>query len=100
MHDAVFVYGTLMDARIRFEILGYDTLAQPDALLGFTLGQIQIGNTSYPILDKSEEGMPISGLVFYTNGNGLSLLDEYETKEYRRIRVKLVSGRNAWVYVR
>ena len=45
------------------------------------------------------EGEPVEGLVLELTEAGLAAADLYEGDAYRRIRVRLTSGLEGWVYV-
>ena len=42
----------------------------------------------------------VAGMVYFITPSELEAADSYEVSDYRRIRVRLVSGREAWVYVK
>jgi gamma-glutamylcyclotransferase (GGCT)/AIG2-like uncharacterized protein YtfP len=41
----------------------------------------------------------VRGMVFTITPEELAAADSYETKDYKRVRVRLGSGGEAWVYV-
>ncbi len=41
----------------------------------------------------------VPGMVFEVTAEELASADAYEDADYRRIRVTLASGREAWLYV-
>jgi len=42
----------------------------------------------------------VPGKVFAITGEELAAADRYEVADYKRISVRLASGREAWVYVK
>jgi len=58
-------------------------------------------STHHPILTPGGNADDnIEGTVFSLTPEELQQADEYEADDYERIRVSLVSGTSAWVYVR
>lgn len=98
----IFVYGTLMDPKIRENLLRKKVKTTPDSLKGFKLSHISDGEIKYKILEPTNDSHDsvISGEVFEVDENDLKILDEYETNIYKRIQVKLLSGKIAWVYIK
>ena len=82
---------------------------EPDALVGYKKGKIKIKVESVVNLSGEEEHVIISysgndsdvieGTVLSITEDELERADEYETDDYKRIRVTLRSGKQAWVYV-
>jgi len=95
--EKLFVYGTLKDAKVQLSVLGRVVSMHDDVLIGYSKGQIKINGKNYPIAvpDSSSE---IAGKVLEVSNKELLLLDDYETKAYERIKVKLASNQNSWVY--
>jgi gamma-glutamylcyclotransferase (GGCT)/AIG2-like uncharacterized protein YtfP len=50
-------------------------------------------------LHSGDEDDIIKGTVFVITQQDLVEADEYETNDYKRIRVPLKSGGTAWVYI-
>ena len=95
----VFVYGTLCDAKVQKQVLGYEPSSSHNAITGFRLERIELDNIHYPIMVQYPlSETRISGLCLEINDDDLLLLDDYETSAYRRIRVKLADGFRAWMY--
>jgi gamma-glutamylcyclotransferase (GGCT)/AIG2-like uncharacterized protein YtfP len=106
----VFSYGTLQDERVQLACFGRRLAGEADVLTGYTQSSIETHDpevpdgsqmTSYPILDPSGNAADeVAGRVFRLSVSELASADEYEGREYRRIRVQLRSGNHAWVYAR
>lgn len=97
MSEQLFVYGTLMLPEVQEKVFGRVTTGQPDRLDGYLKSSITFGDKTYPIAVQNEKAS-MEGVVFSLTIDELARIDRYEGKEYRRIRVKLVSGGEAWVY--
>jgi gamma-glutamylcyclotransferase (GGCT)/AIG2-like uncharacterized protein YtfP len=97
--DKIFVYGTLQDPEVQKHILGRARPLQDDVLKGYRKGNIEINGRSY-FIAIPEAGSQIEGKVIEASPKEILLMDEYETKAYKRIKVKLASGQRAWLYCR
>jgi len=99
--DNLFAYGTLRDEQVQQKVFARSLEGVPDAVLGYRLGSITINGKVYRALDQSgQESDVVEGMVFELSAAELMLADAYETAAYRRARVKLRSGADAWIYVR
>jgi gamma-glutamylcyclotransferase (GGCT)/AIG2-like uncharacterized protein YtfP len=109
MQELLFSYGTLQKDNVQLELFGRLLQGHQDVLQGYQLSTIEIKDES--VLVKSEQpyhliALPakdtpdtIEGIVFTISKEELLLADNYETDDYKRIKVKLQSGKEAWVYV-
>lgn len=95
--DALFVYGTLQDPQIQSRVFGRVVQGVPDTLDGYRKGEITISGSVYFIAIEAISGV-VDGLVLEVTSAELVEIDAYEGNDYRRIRVRLRSGREAWVY--
>ena len=81
---------------------------EPDALPAFEISWHQAaqladddGRPQYLVARfTGDPDSLISGTMYEVSEKELSAADAYETNAYRRILVRLASGRDAWVYVR
>ena len=109
MKELLFSYGTLQQEKIQENLYGRKLTGEPDALAGYTEKSITITDRNF--LSKGEA--PVQRTIFAT-GNILDRIegtafeittaellntDNYEPCNYRRTKIKLVSGREAWVYI-
>lgn len=106
----LFSYGTLQQGGVQLEVFGRKPTGEPDALPGYRQAMVRItdpaviaasGSEFHPIV--SESGDPadsIPGTAFLVTPDELAAADDYEVSDYRRIPVRLASGRDAWVYVK
>jgi gamma-glutamylcyclotransferase (GGCT)/AIG2-like uncharacterized protein YtfP len=107
--EYLFSYGTLQDEPVQLSTFGRTLQADPDVLQGYRIGHVPIRNTLlFASKDKYHLNAEFSGLdsdfiagtVFQVTTRELEHADLYEaTANYKRIRVKLKSGKLAWVYV-
>ncbi len=107
--EQLFSYGTLQNESVQLETFGRLLVGHPDILLGYELSKIKIidqkivetsGETHHPIIKQSNNPQDnIKGVVFEITEIELKNADEYEAEDYKRISVKLKSGKNAWVYI-
>lgn len=96
-YEKLFVYGTLKDSDVQERILGRTIKGVPDVLEGYRKSEIKINDNTYPIIKPCRNGS-IKGLVLLVTKKELKLIDEYETKAYKREKIVLKSRVNAWVY--
>ncbi len=95
--ESLFVYGTLMLPEVQEAVIGRRVVGRPDRLAGFRRSTIRLGGNEYPIIHPAADGM-VDGVVLEVTPAELRRIDAYETSAYRRTRVRLVSGMEAWVY--
>ncbi len=97
MTEALFVYGTLMEPRVQMGVIGRTVTGRPDRLDGYKKGQIRLGGGLFPIIEP-EPGRSVEGVVITVTPAELVRIDRYESDAYRRQKVTLASGQQAWVY--
>ena len=108
--ELLFSYGTLQDEAVQLATFGRRLAGQKDALPGHRLGALTISNPEVVDLSGIEVHLvaeptgrvadAVDGVVFEITADELAAADKYESADYRRQRVKLVSGLDAWLYVR
>lgn len=109
MSKNLFSYGTLREKRVQFDLFGRLLSGKQDILAGYKLCEIEINDKSFLargedkfqqtlIFTGSEEDF-VEGTVFEVSGQELLLSDKYEPDNYKRTKITLQSGRQAWVYV-
>ena len=106
----LFSYGTLQLAEVQLAQFGRLLEGTDDAMPGFAQSMVEItdpevlrksGQRFHPIV--TETGNPadsVAGKAFAITAAELAAADEYEVADYRRVLVRLASGRDAWVYVK
>ncbi|WP_201313464.1 gamma-glutamylcyclotransferase family protein [Dyella sp. EPa41] len=107
--ELLFSYGTLQLERVQLESFGRLLEGEDDAIPGYrpTLVEItdpavlrQSGERFHPIVAPSgDPADEVPGKVFRVSIAELAAADRYEVSDYRRVAVRLKSGREAWVYV-
>lgn len=105
----LFSYGTLRQLDVQMATFGRPLSGLDDALPGYALSVLEIsdpevvatsGATHHPIVSRT--GNPddeIAGTAFLVTAAELAAADAYEVSDYKRIAVRLNSGREAFVYV-
>jgi gamma-glutamylcyclotransferase (GGCT)/AIG2-like uncharacterized protein YtfP len=95
--EKLFVYGTLKDHHIQQAVFGRVAGGKPARLKGYKKIRLQLGHNTYPIAipDAKET---IEGVVISVTPAELKSIDHYETGAYRREKITLESGQEAWVY--
>ena len=105
--EHVFSYGTLQDESVQLATFGRKLSGEPDVLKRYREGRVPIRTgaltTGAYHLNAEFTGNnsdSIAGTVFQVTLDELEQADIYEaTANYKRIRVELESGKQAWVYV-
>lgn len=102
----LFSYGTLRLPSVQDAVFGGPVHGEDDAVMDFRLGEVHVtdpvvvaasGSAVHPGLVPSA-GDRVEGTVFTLDDAQLTAADAYEVDAYVRVRVPLVSGREAWVY--
>jgi hypothetical protein len=113
MTDAVirlFTSGTLRDPAVQQRLFGRLVPGHPDAIPGFRLGTVTIrdaaavatsGTTVHLVVDETGDAADrVEGIVLHLTAEELAVADAYETADYRRVKVSLASGSEAFLYAR
>jgi hypothetical protein len=58
------------------------------------------GERFHPIVLPGDAADQVEGTAFEITPAELAAADRYEVADYKRIAVTLLSGRNAWIYVK
>jgi gamma-glutamylcyclotransferase (GGCT)/AIG2-like uncharacterized protein YtfP len=106
----VFSYGTLQQESVQLSTFGRLLHGQGDELIGFEPSLVKIedakvaavsGRTHHAnVTFKGSNDSRVSGTVFEITDAELAAADAYERlAAYRRVAVRLASGKEAWVYV-
>ena len=95
----LFSYGSLQQQEVQLSLYKRVLKGNEDQLKGFKLTE-ELLYDQYPIIIETKDNTDlISGFVFEITLEELKFTDDYEGEHYRRIQVKLESGREAWCYV-
>ncbi len=107
MPENLFSYGTLQKEKVQIELFGRILNGAKDILKGYEISAVEITDESFlakgeakfqKTVIPSKDGF-IEGTVFEISEAELVLADEYEPENYKRIKVALGSGKEAWIYV-
>jgi hypothetical protein len=105
----LFSYGTLQRSDVQLASFGRELSGREDSLPGYLCVPVaindpaveaELGITHYfNVVASPLDSVP--GMVFEITEQELAAADKYEADaDYRRIRVTLGSGTQAWVYLR
>jgi gamma-glutamylcyclotransferase (GGCT)/AIG2-like uncharacterized protein YtfP len=105
----LFSYGTLRDPAVQRATFGRELDGEPDGLVGYASEWVEVtdpevlatsGQTVHPIVvHTGNETDLVPGHVLRLTAAELASADDYEVDDYHRVRARLASGRDAWVYV-
>jgi gamma-glutamylcyclotransferase (GGCT)/AIG2-like uncharacterized protein YtfP len=108
--ELLFSYGTLQLESVQLASFGRLLDGEEDAMPGYRQTQVEItdpevvrksGQRFHPIVAPSgDPADEVTGKVFQVTVAELAAADEYEVADYKRVAVRLKSGREAWVYIR
>jgi hypothetical protein len=86
-----------MNPLVQKRAFGRIAPGKADKLVGYKKDMIHLGSGVYPII-RPEAGGLVEGVVIQVTPVELKLIDQYEGDTYQRKKVRLVSGRQVWVY--
>lgn len=106
----IFSYGTLRQPEVQIGIFGRALRGEPDGLAGYVTGLQTVadpdvialsGTDRHPaIVATGRAEDEVRGTALAVKDTELALADAYEApSRYRRVAVRLKSGRDAFVYV-
>jgi Gamma-glutamyl cyclotransferase, AIG2-like len=106
--EYLFSYGTLQKDKVQLDLFGRLLNGAKDMLIGYRVSSIEIadpvflatgaGSHQRIAIVTNEITDFIEGTAFEVNPEELLHADQYEPADYSRIKVKLESGKEAWVY--
>jgi len=109
MKELLFSYGTLQKEKVQMELFGRLLHGIKDVLEGYKISFLEIkdeaflskGENTYQrtLTPSNNKADKIEGTVFEISEEELLLADKYEPGNYKRIKVALRSGKQAWIYV-
>ena len=107
--EQLFSYGTLQTESVQLSTFGRRLSGSRDALVGYCLRMIKIEDQDFVVTSGAEYHRTLAftgsasdlveGTVFSVTQQELEQADAYEPDGYERIRVKLRSGTEAWMYL-
>jgi malonyl-CoA O-methyltransferase len=109
MPEYLFSYGTLRQEDVQLSIFGHRLEGEFDVLPGYELVNVTIEDQAF--VARSGTALHrnlrftgaktdcVEGMLLTLESHELELGDKYEPEPYRRVRVELASGKQAWVYL-
>ena len=107
--ERLFSYGTLQTESVQLSTFGRKLDGSPDALIGYRLRMIKIDDQDFVRTSGAEYHRTleftgsasdfVEGTVFSITQQEIEQADAYEPEGYKRVRVQLQSGTEAWIYV-
>ncbi len=109
MKELFFSYGTLQKEKVQIELFGRLLHGTKDVLEGYKISFIEIKDEAFiskgenkhqrTLVPSNNNIDKIEGIVFEISKEELHLADKYEPNNYKRIKVELRSGKQAWIFV-
>jgi gamma-glutamylcyclotransferase (GGCT)/AIG2-like uncharacterized protein YtfP len=97
--EYLFTYGTLQQEKIQLSVFSRTLSGFNDSLLGYKLSTEKVAG-AYPVIQSSDKLTDfVNGQVYMCTNAEILEADKYEGPAYKRIKVILNSGKNAWVYI-
>jgi hypothetical protein len=106
--ERLFSYGTLRLPHVQRQLFGTELPSTADAIVGWRIRMLRIadsdvvalsGEAEHPILEHTGVSADrVDGVVLEITADQLAAADTYEVDDYRRVRAKLASGGETWVY--
>ena len=108
MKEYLFSYGTLQKENVQVALFGRILQGRADTLRGYEVVSIAIKDKTF--LAKGEKNLQltlvisqnnnhtVNGTVFEITAEELLHADTYEPDNYKRKKVMLESGKDAWIY--
>jgi gamma-glutamylcyclotransferase (GGCT)/AIG2-like uncharacterized protein YtfP len=107
--EYIFSYGTLQQERTQVALFGRVLPGAGDTLTGYKIATIEITDKAFlskgedkyqrTLVPSDDKNDTIKGTVLEVSGEELLVADTYEPVNYKRIKVKLASGKEAWIYI-
>jgi len=95
--EKLFVYGTLLEPEVQMGVFQRVFTGTPARLKGYERISVMLDGAPYPSIKESRNGVVV-GEVFAVTPYDLMRADKYEGVEYKRIRLTIKNGADAWVY--
>ena len=109
MKEFLFSYGTLQEEKVQIELFERMLVGSRDILKGYRAATIEIKDEAFLsnaeqeyhliAIPSNNKNDSIEGTIFEISSEELLLADKYEPEEYKRVKVLLESGKEAWIYV-
>ena len=109
MTEKLFSYGTLQNEETQLRLFGRILNGLGDILEDYKVSSVEIFDETFLALDEARTqktlvptgicGDFVEGTVFEISKEELSLAEKYEPKNYMKMKVKLKSGNEAWIFI-
>src|ERR1700759_4932618 len=109
MTEYLFSYGTLQKEKVQIDLFGRKLNSSNDALPGYKIATIEIKDETFlakgedkyqkTLTSSKDKNDRIKGTVLELTEDELLTADKYEPDNYKRIKVVLESGKEAWIYI-
>jgi gamma-glutamylcyclotransferase (GGCT)/AIG2-like uncharacterized protein YtfP len=109
MNEYIFSYGTLQKEKVQLELFGRILQGSVDTLNDYRVADIEINDEIFlstgekknqrTLIISKYKNDRIKGMVLAITEEELLLADKYEPDNYKRIKVFLQSGKEAWMYI-
>ncbi len=97
--EYLFTYGTLQSPGVQAAIFERQLDGIKDILCGYKLSEEKMAG-AYPVIESTGDPEDlVEGTVYVLTPGELAKADRYEGVAYKRIKVKLSSGKESWVYI-
>jgi len=98
--ENLFAYGTLQTEAVQLATFGQRLKGHADTLVGYRLTTIRTEHEDHRNLQFTGNTSDfVEGTAFEVTRKELEQADAYEPDGYKRVRVTLKSGLQAWVYL-
>lgn len=95
----LFTYGTLQEESVQKALFGRKLKGKRDLLIGFKFSEEKLMGQYPVIMNTGSMEHSVVGQLYNITNLELFKIDAYETQAYKRILVKLISGKYAWTYI-
>ncbi len=96
--EKLFGYATLLDPDVQRRVVGRVLATTPQILDGYRRERTEIEGSAYPRITPHANSL-VQGAVMKVTESDLAAIDAYEGDDYKRVRVTLRDGTEAWAYV-
>lgn len=98
----LFSYGTLCEKDVQLREFGQEFYVEPnlDSIIGWDLIKVKMDGEYYKVAIPDVNASPILGAIVHIPEEAMSMVDEYEGLEYKKINIKTLSGVDCIMYVK
>ena len=108
MKERLFSYGTLQKNKTQLALFGRLLKGSRDVLKGYKLSPVEIQDEKFlakgeekfqlTVIATNNDNDSIEGTALELSEDELLSADKYEPDNYKRVKVILQSGKEAWIY--